>query len=51
MTFCIFIKQSFISDEVQGQINENKGAKSKMEAIVAELKNLVKEFEDEQKDV
>ena len=51
MTFCIFIKQSFISDEVQGKINEKKGAKSKMEAIVAELKNLVKEFEDEQKDV
>lgn len=45
------VKRSFISPEVQTKINEKKGEKSKMEATVAELKNLMKEFEDEQKEV
>ena len=47
----VTVKRSFISPEVQRKINEKKGAESKMEATVAELKNLVKEFEDEQKEV
>ena len=47
----VTVKRSFISPEVQRKINEKKGAESKMEATVSELKNLVKEFEDEQKEV
>ena len=45
----VTVKRSFISVEVQEKIKEKKDAKSRMEAAVNELINLVNEFEAEQK--
>jgi len=47
----VTVKRSFISVEVQMKIKEKKDAKGRMEAAVAEMTNLVKEFETEQKEV
>ena len=47
----VTVKRSFISDEVQRKINEKKDAKSRMEAAVNAMINLVNEFETEQKEV
>ena len=47
----VTVKRSFISVEVQEKIKEKKDAKSRMEAAVNEMINLVNEFEAEQKEV
>ena len=44
----VTVKRSFISEEVQRKIQDKKDAKSRMEAAVNEMINLVNEFETEQ---
>ena len=47
----VTVKRSFISEEVQRKINEKKDVKSRMEAAVNEMINLVNEFETEQAEI
>ena len=47
----VTVKRSFISVEVQRKIKEKKDVKSRNEAYVDEMNNLVKEFETEQREV